>query len=194
MAALRLVTAPAIEPVTLTEAKTHLRVDSSDEDAYISALITAAREIVERIHLWRALITQTWEYVLDDWPDEDVIKIPYPPLQSIVSITYTDEDGNDHTLSTDVYAVDTYSEPGRVVLKPGQTWPTADLWPAGAIRIQFVAGYGDNASDIPQPIRQAILLLVGHLYENREATGKAAQEIPLGISAMMAGYQAKRFC
>ena len=114
---LKLVTGPITEPIGLTEAKAQLRVDHTTEDIYIESLIKAARDLVEDESL-HALLTQTWDLYLDDWPADDFYEIPKPPLQSITNIKYTDEDGNESTLATTVYAVDTNRTPGGIYLKP----------------------------------------------------------------------------
>lgn len=177
---------PAVEPVTLTEAKSHLRVDIDDDDTLITSLITTAREYVE-LAARRALITQTWRYSLDEWPDSHQIEIPRPPLQSVSSIVYIESDGTSNTWTTDEYDVDTDREPGRVVLAYGESWPSETLRPMSPIQITFVAGYGSSASDVPEIYRQAVLLLVGHWYENREATavGPIARTIPLAVKSLL---------
>lgn len=186
--ALRLISGPAQEPILLSEAKAHLRVDGTDDDALIMALIVAAREVAERIRN-EALITQTWNYILDAWPEGDELVVPKPPLQSVSSITYKDEDGEEATFSSDNYIVDTDSVPGRVVLASGATWPSESLYPAGAITVQFTAGYGDEPGDVPQHVRQAMLLMIGHWYENRETTVadryRNIQELPMGAEALL---------
>jgi uncharacterized phiE125 gp8 family phage protein len=116
--ALKLITAPAAEPVSTSEAKSHLRVDTTADDTYIGTLITVARQNVES-HLRRALISQTWEVVLDAFP-AGVIRLPKPPLASVTSIKYTDDEGNESTYSSANYVVDSDTEPGRVVLKSGR--------------------------------------------------------------------------
>lgn len=186
-----LVTAPATEPVSLTEAKLHLRVDATDEDTLITALITAARQLVEE-ETWRALVTQTWDYVADDWPEGDALAMPRPPLQSVTSITYVDADGVTQTMPAADYIVDTYQH--RVVLADDADWPSDDLYPTSAVRVRYVAGYG-AASAVPGPIKQAMLLLIGHLYESREAAivGTIATELPLGVRALLAPYRAFRW-
>lgn len=188
-----LVTAPASEPVSLAEAKLHLRVDATDEDTLITALITAARQLVEE-ETWRALVTQTWDYVADEWPAGDSIALPRPPLQSVTSITYIDEDGVTQTMPAADYIVDTYQH--RVVLAEDAEWPSADLYPTAAVRVRYVAGYG-AASAVPGPIKAAMLLLIGHLFENREAVasgaGVASAELPLGVRALLAPYRAWRW-
>ena len=189
--ALKLITAPAAEPVSTSEAKAHLRVDTTADDTYIGTLITVARQNVES-HLRRALISQTWEVVLDAFP-AGVIRLPKPPLASVTSIKYTDDEGNESTYSSDNYVVDSDTEPGRVVLKSGQTWPAVTLAAANGVRVRYVAGYGAAGSNVPQAIRQAILLVIGSLYENREdvlvAQGVSIGVLPFGVVALLAPYR-----
>jgi uncharacterized phiE125 gp8 family phage protein len=183
--AVRLITPPAAEPITLVEAKAHLRVDHSDDDTLIAALIEASRGYCEQ---WtaRAFVTQTWELVLDDFPDE--IMIPMPPLQSITSVIYDDSAGIATTLSVLEYDVDNVSQPGWIVPAVGG-WPTAVWEGINSVRIRFVAGYNpgtdspiDLAANIPQSIKAAILLHVGQLYENREdlVVGTIVNRLPSG--------------
>ena len=189
--ALKLITAPAAEPVSTSEAKSHLRVDTTADDTYIGTLITVARQNVES-HLRRALISQTWEVVLDAFP-AGVIRLPKPPLASVTSIKYTDDEGNESTYSSANYVVDSDTEPGRVVLKSGQTWPAVPLAAANGVRVRYVAGYGAAGSNVPQAIRQAILLVIGSLYENREdvlvAQGVSIGVLPFGVVALLAPYR-----
>lgn len=189
--ALKLITAPAAEPVSASEAKSHLRVDTTADDTYVGTLITVARQNVES-HLRRALISQTWEVVLDAFP-AGVIRLPKPPLASVTSIKYTDDEGNESTYSSDNYVVDSDTEPGRVVLKSGQTWPAVTLAAANGVRVRYVAGYGAAGSNVPQAIRQAILLVIGSLYENREdvlvAQGVSIGVLPFGVVALLAPYR-----
>jgi len=182
----KLVTAPAVEPVTLTEAKAHLRVDVTDDDTLISSLITSARQYIERA-IRRALITQTWRASIDEFPATGEIILPKPPLQSVTSIQYTDINDSTSTVSSSTYTVDTDSEPGRIVLKYGQTWPSSSLAVTNPIQITFVAGYG-LAAGVPAHFKQAILLLVGHWYENREAitsTGGIPKELPYAVKSLI---------
>lgn len=186
---LRLVTAPTVEPVSLTEAKTQCRVDIADDDTYISALITAARshlEMIARPQL--AMITQTWECLLDDWPGGDTLELRPYPLQSVTSVKYTDQAGAETTYSSANYLVDTYSEPGRLRLKTGASWPSASLRELNGVAIRFVAGYGAAGTAVDMQLRQAILLLVAHWYENREpvlTTGAQAVSMPFTVTALM---------
>lgn len=157
----------------------------STEDTLLSALITTAREYCEGFQN-RAYIVQTWELILDNWPYGDSIDIPLPPLQSITSIKYKNSTGIEATLATNQYIVDPDSYLGRLVLAYGCTWPNAVLYPAGAIRVRFVAGYGDAATDVPQRVKQAMLLLIAHWYKNREAIDAGnMSEIPLGVQELL---------
>lgn len=156
----------------------------SAEDSLLTALIQAAREYAEGYQN-RALITQTWELVLDDWPNEDYIDIPLPPLQSVTDIKYKDTAGDETTWDDANYIVDIDSFLGRVALAYGCSWPSTALYPVAGIRIKFVAGYG-LATSVPAVTKAAILLLIGHLYENREASmEKNLNEIPFGVKALL---------
>lgn len=188
--ALKLITPPAEEPVTLTQAREHLRATSTEEDAKILALIMAAREHVED-YTRRRLITQTWELVLDEFPRE--LELPSPPLQSVTSIKYLDESDVEQTLGTSSYQVDADSEPGRVVLAPNAEWPDLSE-KINAVRIRFVCGYG-GAAAVPWAIRAAMLLIIGHLFEQREQVnvGNLVTEMPFGVDRLLAPYRMLRF-
>ena len=181
--ALKIIIPPIQEPVTLEEAKAHLRIDGADEDNFISSLITAAREYAEGFQR-RAYITQTWELWLDNWPDKNYISIPLPPLQTVTSVKYFDA-GTEYTLSESDYFVDDKTEPGRVILAHGRSWPSVRLRPANGVAVQFTAGYDE--AKIPQRVKQAILLLIGHWYENREASisGTINREIEFTVNALL---------
>lgn len=158
---LRVVTSPTVEPITIAEAKTHLRVTDSGEDDRIAALIAAAREEAETI-TGRAFITQTWRLTLDRFPLCGPIELPRAPLQSITSITYVDSDGASQTWAN--YRVSTNSEPGRVEPAYNEVWPTIrDVTEAATIT--YVAGYGDTSRDVPNGIKNALLLMVESYYD-----------------------------
>lgn len=182
----KLVTGPAKEVLTTAEAKGHLRVDVSDDDAYIDGLVSATRIYFEDV-VNRALITQTWRLNLEAWPDDDEILIPRAPLQSVTSVVYKDQDGNATTWASSNYIVDSDSEPGRVVLAYGGMWPSVTLYPVNPIMITFVAGYGDDASDVPAQMKQCLKLLIGHWYENREPVviGHQPNNIPFTIESLI---------
>lgn len=183
MAGLKLITAPTTEPVTVTEVETHLRLAAGSENTYLATLIAAAREYCEMFQN-RAYITQTWELTLDGWPCFP-LKLSMPPLISVTSIKYFDT-ADVETLWADTnYYVDTDSEPGRIGLGYNIVLPTTTLRSLNAIKIQYVAGYSASG-DVPQSIKQAILLLVGHMYENRETVSPVElKEIPFAVSALL---------
>ena len=163
--ALKLITAPATEPVTLTEAKAHCRVDGTDDDALITALITAARQQGEH-RTGRAFITQTWELALDAFPEAE-IELQLPPVQSITSVKYLDSSEVEQTISSAEYSLDTYGIRNWVIPSYGYDWPST-LDAANAVKVRFVTGYG-AASAVPESLKAWILLAIGTLYANREA-------------------------
>lgn len=161
-------TQPAVEPVTVSEAKAHLRVDTSDDDAYIGTLITAARQWVEE-YLDRSLVNTQWTMRLDSFPYE--IELPRPPVATAgtttaVAVTYTLADESTATLSASSYRVDRNSTPGVVRQLRASSWP-ANLDDYNAVTVTWWAGYGSSGSSVPAAIRNAILLCVSEFYEKR---------------------------
>ncbi len=187
--ALVLTSGPAVEPVTLTEAKAYLRVDLSDEDTLIASLITAARIHVE-VSLGRSLITQSWSLFLDQWPEARVLTLPIAPLQSVTDVRTYAEDDTAIIWDASNYFVDASSDPGRVVRQNTASWPPPGR-PANGVEVAFVAGYGNGASDVPEPIRQALLLLIAHWYERREpvALGGRPISVPGTVSGLLDPYR-----
>lgn len=159
-----LVEKPGAEPLTATEARARLAIDSEVADAVIDALITAARTGIDGVDGWlgRAIMTQTWRLLLDGFPAAGcAIAIPLPPLQQINSISYIDGTGDTVTLGTGDYQV--MQGPRPAIHPPfGKSWPPSRIDPDSVI-IEFDAGYGDSGSDVPEPIRCAIALQVGYL-------------------------------
>lgn len=176
----------ATEPVTLVEAKAHLRVTGIDDDTLIGTLITTARQFVENFTN-RALITQTWEWRLDRFYPWTLI-VPMAPLASVTSIQYVDGNGDTQTLALTEYTVDAKSDPARITPAYGKSWP-ATRYHINAVTITFTAGYG-TASAVPSPIKQALLLVLAEMYERREAAiaGAPIIEIPLGVKALLMPY------
>jgi uncharacterized phiE125 gp8 family phage protein len=174
---LSLITPPAEEPVTLAEAKAHLKVDTSDDDALIASLIEAARARAEW-HTGRAFVTQDWILRLDAWPLSGIVEIPLPPLQNVTNVTVHAGDDSAATLAASTYRVDLVSVPGRIALKNALAPPVVTLRATDGIAIAFSAGYGAAAA-VPQAVKQAILHIVADLYEHRgdadELVGQRAQ-------------------
>lgn len=182
-----LITAPALEPVTLEEAKAHLRVDGNDEDALIGALITTAVGYLDGWGgiLGRALITQTWGETFDGFPRGDVLRLRLAPVQSVTFIKYRDSANAEQTLSTTVYEGPFTDDLGvYVALRENQVWPST-YERRDAVSVQYVCGYGGQF-DVPQQVRQAILLMIGDWYANRETFSfRSAVEMPFSASALL---------
>ena len=170
--ALTIVTEPAIEPLTLEQIESHLRLSETStgaEDGLLQIFLTAARRYCELVQ-GHAYIEQTWKLILDDFPSGAFIKIPRPPLMSVTHVKSYGTGGTATTMTAGRYYVDTDSEPGRVHLGYGESWPSTVLRPASGVEVQFVAGYGSAASSVPSEVKQAIKLVVGHMYEHREGS------------------------
>lgn len=160
----------ATEPISLTEAKLHLRIepDTTDDDTLISALITAARQICEG-YQGRSYVTKALKLTLDEFPEGDDydIELPYPPTISITSVKYVDSDGVQQTAGVSTYTLDATSTPARLSPAYGTSWPSARSQNS-AVEIKYSAGYGAAAA-VPERIKAAIKLVLGDLYENRES-------------------------
>jgi len=188
------VTAPTAEPVTLDEAKQHLRVLGNDDDAYIIRLITAARHVVET-NTARALITQTWDWKFGSFPC-DGLNVPLAPLVSVTSISYVDIAGATVVWPAAQYAVldaGAVTATGRIVPAYGESWPSVRGLPNDII-VLFVAGYGDAAT-VPDEIRWAMLLIIGELYERREdaLAGAVINTVPISAEYLLRPYRSVSF-
>jgi uncharacterized phiE125 gp8 family phage protein len=202
---IRVIAAPAVEPVTLFEAKVHLRVDTDAEDVLLAALIRAARVRCEQF-THRAFVTQTIRYTMDTLPEIDGdwltpertlwadVELPRPPFQALVSVSYADHNGTDYALAADGYRVSPGGdEPARLMLRGPILSAVAREF--DALCFEYRAGYGDRGVDVPDPLRHAILVTVAGMYEDREGgtvpTGTASGEAPLPPLArqLMAGYR-----
>lgn len=173
---------PATEPVTLAEAKLHLRVDHSDEDALVSRLIVAARRWCEDFH-GRAWIARTVRLKLERFPVA-AITLPFPPIQSVTSIQYTRSDGTAVVIAPAAYRVLT-GEPAQVL--PVNGWPADSLAPGLPVVVEYQAGYGD-ATAVPEDAKAALLLILGSLYENRSDEGLdrlTRYRLELGAQALL---------
>jgi uncharacterized phiE125 gp8 family phage protein len=181
---LEIISPPALEPVTLADAKAHLKVDTTDDDALIARLITSARARAEW-HTGRALITQSWILWRDTWPCNGIVEIPLPPLQSVAAVTVYALDDSATVLDAATYQVDAASQPARLTLKATIS-PPINLRAINSVALQFTAGYGDNATDVPPGLCAALLELIAFLYEHR---GEAPAELPSDVLALLAPYR-----
>lgn len=179
--------------MTLELAKKHVRQDLDVDDDLLTDTIQTAREYLES-ESGRALMVQTWDLFLDDFPCEREIELPMPPLRSVASVQYTPEGGSQQTIPAADYVVDTASEPGRIVLAREASWPSDTLVAANGIVVRFEAGY-DDADSVPKLARQGILLLVGEWYEHREAAaaGVISPELQSSIDRIIRLLRVPRF-
>lgn len=158
-------TAPTVLPVSVAECKAVLRIDHAQHDTMVQSLIKAARAYVETVG--RLTLTDTtYDLRLDTFPSGP-IDLRRGPVQSVTSITYTDAEGAAQTLSASTYNVDIYSLPERIW--PEDTWPATECEAPNDVKVRYLAGYGDSADDIPESIRQALIAIVVHMYENPAA-------------------------
>lgn len=202
---LSLVTGPAAEPLSLSEVKSFIKVDGSDEDTLLNGLIAAARSSAEE-YLRRSLITQTWKASFDlvrnntDYLGEGVydlpisityggfprvVPLPKGPVQSITSVTTYDTDNTSSTYAASNYRLDDSGD--RLLLNHQAIWPSS-MRPRQAVEITYVAGYGDAASDVPQPIKTGMMIHVASLYEQRGMCGDE-KALPTATKPMYAPYR-----
>lgn len=197
---LKLVTGPTSEPVTLIEAKQQCRVDLDflDDDAYLNSLIASARSHVQH-YTRRQLLPATWDLFLPSFPGNqiyrrkyfidsatDFLYLPFSPLASVSWVKYYDTDGTLITLTVDTdYKVDINNEPGLVCPAYGMTWPSAQDMP-NSVNVRYINGYA-NAAAVPDDIKHAMKMLIGHWYRNREAviTGTIASELPRTVKSVL---------
>jgi uncharacterized phiE125 gp8 family phage protein len=209
-----LVTAPATEPVTATELRTHLRVDATElPDAEANGLIAESRQMIEET-TGLAFISQSWRLSIDRWPGGaeawwdgvrqmaiselyapsylTSVELPRWPLASVTSVTVYDEDSNSETVTVaTTFDIDTYQIPGRMTLKRGSTWPIA-LRANNAIQIVYVAGY-TNAAAVPASMKRALKQLAAFLYTNRGDTCEPADAMSKsGANDILAIYRPMR--
>lgn len=177
---LQLLAPPAAEPVSLADATAHLKLDTADEDALVATLITAARARAEW-HTGRAFITQSWRLSLDDWPHDDMVELPLPPLLSVEEVATIDVAGIRTVLAPTDFSVDPASAPGRVIF----TARPVSLRRRDCLQVSFTAGYGDVAA-VPAAIKEAILEIVADLHAHR---GDEYGPVGLAGQALLAPFR-----
>jgi len=197
-----LLSGPAVEPVSLAEAKEWLRLDSSAEDDLVAALIVAARLVVEA-STRRMLITQSWRLSLDRWPrapfdDEWIasprrlsIEIPLAPFQRVLGVSVVDATGAAQAVPASAYGIDAAPERARLYFVGDPPKPAP---PMGGIAIDVAAGYGDLPTAVPEPLRLAIRLLAARWFENRGDVemDAAADRLPGPVGALVAPFRRAR--
>ncbi|WP_026987656.1 head-tail connector protein [Fodinicurvata fenggangensis] len=189
-------TPPATDPLTLEDVKAHLKVEGTEEDGLISDLIAAAVQKIDGRDgvLGACLITQSWEATFDRFHSE--IVLPLPPCQQVDSITYLDRSGTQQTLDSNDYRVTGLKTLGGARITPAasKSWPSTIALP-DAVTVAFTAGFGDDPADIPEPVRAAMRLHIGHLYAHREGVvvGSITTEMPYGLEDLLRTYRVWRF-
>lgn len=182
---LSVVTAATEEPLSVGEAKHHLRQDAAIDDDLIEGLISSARALAET-YTRRVFVTQTLKYSRDLFPDGSYFNLPVPPVSSVTAFQYYDSDGTLQSMDSTAYISDTDSEPARICLARNHTWPVTESNRPNAVQVTFVAGYG-GAVNVPKGIKSAMLLMIGSMYEYRSdtITGTIVAEVPLGAKRLL---------
>lgn len=180
---------PAVEPVTLTEAKAHLRLGHDSEDELLSGLIRAARQEVEA-QTGTALIDQSWRLALDCWPESGRVALARHPVRQVLSVTVFGLLGEASLIDPQTYQFDPVSRPARLHFEE-QPAPERRM---NGIEIDFSAGFGEAGTDMPDLLKRAMLMLVAHWYEFRAAFGADMQpvSIPGGFDRLIAGYRSRK--
>ena len=180
---------PLAEPVTLADAKAHLRLQHDSEDELVAGLIRAAREEVEAA-TGLALISQSWRKVLDALPRDEIVHLTPHPVREIISVTVFDGDGEGLPADLTAYTADVVSRPARVAVS-SSIMPTAAL---NGIEIDYLAGHGEAGADVPDLLKRAMLVLVAHWYEFRGVYGPGSQPVsyPAGYERLIAPFKRRR--
>ena len=187
MRAFKVVTPATSNPITLTEAKTHLKVDTTADDTFITNLIKSATSSAQE-YTNRFFIQTTIQQVGDKW--EDISNLFKSPVLSVTNIKYIDPDGTLQTLNTDIYFVDDVNKPARIGLKPNKSFPEI-IDRLNAVQVNYVVGIAAGADEVDEGIRQALLLTIGNWYQNRQAvvTGTIATELPMNAKFLLDQYK-----
>lgn len=174
-----LISPPALEPLTLDDAKLFLRVDGIAEDSLIAALIAAARQHAEAV-TGRALITQGWRIVLDAWPKRRIVRLTRAPVQTVDAVTLRAADGTPSLVDPALYGLDRATQPPRLVVSERAGAPGSAV---NGIEIDFTAGYG-APSDVPPALLLAVRRLAAHWYEHRDT-----RDVPAPVAGLLAPYR-----
>lgn len=182
---------PDAEPLTLDEVKAHLRVDGVAEDALLQSLVLTSRLHIEAA-LGLGLMTQSWRLVLDAWPHDGIVNLPIAPVQMVSEVRTIAQDGMPILVDSAGYELDATGRPARLFSR-NAWWPAPGRKHAG-IEIDLTAGFGPTASDVPEPVHQALLLLVAHWYEHRDPIeiGTPSAAVPHAVSRLLNPYRAVR--
>ncbi len=176
--ALLLTIPPTAEPIVLADVKAHLRLYINDDDAYITALIIAARRAIESRY-GLSLMRQSWALFADGWPDDGTFEIPLWPIISVDGLTSYADDDTASTIDPAHYFLDVASRPARLALRRGRVFAPPGRTING-LKLAFTAGFGIDASFVPQEIKLALMATIADWYQNRgDATGGTLPAIAL---------------
>jgi uncharacterized phiE125 gp8 family phage protein len=186
-----LLAGPAVEPITLTQAKQFLRVEHDDDDDVITILIAASRRHVET-QTRRALITQRWRLMRDEWPASGCLELLPAPVQTLEAVRVYKRDGTTLAIDLASFTLDKSDAPARLCFRYGMIViapPSPERYVNG-IEIDVTCGYGDDPEDVPEPLRHALRMLLTHWYDNRGIIGEN-QFVPLpqSAAALIAPYR-----
>jgi uncharacterized phiE125 gp8 family phage protein len=175
--------------VTASEFKTHARVYHTQDDTYIATLILTATQVIEA-ETRRALINRSFALQLEGFPASGEIVLPRSPLSTVSNVTYTDGAGVTQTLSASDYHTYSVNGVGRVALKSTASWPTTQGTGALDVSVNFTAGYGASAANVPAALRHAVLMQATHWYENRTSVniGNIVTEIDMTVQRLIVQY------
>lgn len=188
----RVVTPPAVEPVSLAEIKEQLGVTLALDDAMLARKARAAREYVERF-IGQPLLVTVFDGYLDRFPPRE-IRLPVGPPRGVSAVAWHDPDGVERILDEAGYLVDDVNDPGQILLAPGRSWPAVAARP-NAVRVRFGAGLAATPEDVPDTLREAVLQLAAWWYEQREAAiaDMGAREIPFGVAELLREHRGWSF-
>ena len=192
MAIIGVTTKPGSEPLTVNEVKRHLGQDEgiTDDEGRFSQLIEGARKRVERTTN-RRLIEQTLAIYFDFFPAGFVIELPVAPVSAIASVQYYDVDGSLQTFAASKYFTDIINEPGRIVLKSGESWESTEIGRSNAVVINVTAGYGDSSANVPEGIVTAMLMMIEKAFDRPDENYlKALDRVQINE---LSPYQLRRF-
>jgi uncharacterized phiE125 gp8 family phage protein len=175
---------PSAEPLSLAEAKAYLRVEHDADDAIIAALVAAARGHVEALTR-RALLLQSWRVVLDAWPRDGRLSLRIGPLRALLAARTFDAAGIPHAIDVQNFVLDTAA---NVIASPCWALPAPGRSIAG-IELDIACGFGATPADVPEPLRQAVRMLLAHWYDNRGVLSPGSAPLPIGVAALLAPYR-----
>jgi len=183
----QVITPASTYPVSLTEAKSHLKVDTSADDTYITSIIKAATQLSEE-YTNRFFIDTVIEQTCSDFAQlQTLFK---SKVSAVAHVKYYDSDNSLQTLSATIYDTQLQYEPSQIQLADDKSFPEITKR-NDAVVARYTVGYGSAASDVPEIIKQAILLTIGNFYQNRNSVviGRIATELPMNVKWLLDTYK-----